>query len=109
MNREIKKKSILMLGFDYSFTGNSKYLFEYLKEKYTSDYLKIVTFDINVPEQYRIEPRSNKFFETFYSSNIIIAESWIPLAFRKKKDKSGYSCGMVHLLRKCCLIQTKLK
>lgn len=87
MNREIKNKSILMLGFDYSFTGNSKYLFEYLKEKYTSDYLKIVTFDVNVPEQYRIEPRSKKFFETFYSSNIIIAESWIPLAFRKKEGQ----------------------
>lgn len=88
MSKEIKRKSILMLGFDYSFTGNSKYLFEHLKNKYTSDFLKIATFDINVPEEYRIEPRSKEFFNTFYTSNIIIGESWIPLAFRKKEGQT---------------------
>lgn len=77
-----------MLGFDYSFTGNSKYLFEYLKDKYTSDFLKIATFDINVPEDYRIEPRSKEFFDTLYTSNVIIGESWIPLAFRKKEGQT---------------------
>lgn len=88
MSKEIKRKSILMLGFDYSFTGNSKYLFEYLKDKYTSDFLKIATFDINVPEDYRIEPRSKEFFDTLYTSNVIIGESWIPLAFRKKEGQT---------------------
>lgn len=87
MSKEIKRKSILMLGFDYSFTGNSKYLFEYLKDKYTSDFLKIATFDINVPEEYRIIPRSKEFFDTLYTSNVIIGESWIPLAFRKKEGQ----------------------
>lgn len=87
MNIELKKKSILMLGYDYSFAGNSKYLFEYLKEKYTCDFLKIATFNTNVPSEYRIEPRSQEFFDTFYTSNIIIAESWIPLAFRKKEGQ----------------------
>ncbi|MEJ7218457.1 bifunctional glycosyltransferase/CDP-glycerol:glycerophosphate glycerophosphotransferase [Staphylococcus gallinarum] len=84
MKKDIKKKTILMLGYDYSFTGNSKYLFEYLKSKYTNNFLKIATFNTNVPEEYRVEPRSQEFFETFYTSNIIIAESWVPLAFRKK-------------------------
>ncbi|MDG0860375.1 bifunctional glycosyltransferase/CDP-glycerol:glycerophosphate glycerophosphotransferase [Staphylococcus equorum] len=88
MSKDIKKKTILMLGFDYSFTGNSKYLFEYLKSKYTPDFLKIATFDINVPEEYRVEPRSKEFFDLFYSSHIIIAESWIPLAFRKKEGQT---------------------
>lgn len=88
MSKEIKRKSILMLGFDYSFTGNSKYLFEYLKDKYTSDFLKIATFDINVPEDYRIEPRSKEFFDTLYTLNVIIGESWIPLAFRKKEGQT---------------------
>ncbi|MGW7927842.1 bifunctional glycosyltransferase/CDP-glycerol:glycerophosphate glycerophosphotransferase [Staphylococcus xylosus] len=87
LNKDMKKKSILMLGYDYSFTGNSKYLFEYLRNKYTNNFLKIATFNSNVPEEYRIEPRSQEFFETFYSSNIIIAESWIPLAFRKKEGQ----------------------
>ncbi|MEC5300193.1 bifunctional glycosyltransferase family 2 protein/CDP-glycerol:glycerophosphate glycerophosphotransferase [Staphylococcus shinii] len=87
LNKDMKKKSILMLGYDYSFTGNSKYLFEYLKNKYTNNFLKIATFNTNVPEEYRVEPRSQEFFETFYSSNIIIAESWIPLAFRKKEGQ----------------------
>ena len=88
LNKDIKKKSILMLGFDYAYTGNSKYLFEYLKNKYTSDFLKIVTFNTNVPDEYRIEPRSKDFFNTLYTSNIVIAESWIPLAFRKKEGQT---------------------
>lgn len=88
LNKDIKKKSILMLGFDYAYTGNSKYLFEYLKNKYTADFLKIVTFNTNVPDEYRIEPRSKEFFNTLYTSNIVIAESWIPLAFRKKEGQT---------------------
>lgn len=88
MSKDINRKTILMLGFDYSYNGNSKYLFEYLKEKYSSDFLKIATYNTKVQSEYRVTPRSKEFFDLFYSSQIIIAESWIPLAFRKKEGQT---------------------
>ncbi|MDT3982172.1 CDP-glycerol glycerophosphotransferase family protein, partial [Staphylococcus ureilyticus] len=76
-----------MLGFDYKYQGNSKYLFNYLKDKYNPTKLKFVTSDKRIPEDYRIEPRSKEFFNAFYTSKVIIAESWIPLAFKKKEGQ----------------------
>ena len=80
----IKEKSILFLGFDYRYSGNSKYLFDYLKERKDLD-LRFVTVDPNVPEKYRVAPRSLKFYEKLATSNIVIGESWIPLAFEKRE------------------------
>ena len=54
-----------MLGFDYKYQGNSKYLFNYLKDKYNPTKLKFVTSDKRIPEDYRIEPRSKEFFNAF--------------------------------------------
>lgn len=86
-NLEIKnigiKNQVVMLGFDYKYTGNSRYLFEYLKTKYTGDQLKFVTNDMRVPKEYRVTPRSDNFFKVFYSSKIVIAESWVPRSFEK--------------------------
>lgn len=73
--------TILMLGFDYRYVGNSKYLFDYLSKQYPSDVLKFVSEDERVPEEYRIEPRSDEFFECLNTASVIIAESWIPLTF----------------------------
>lgn len=87
LDKNINKKTILMLGFDYKYQGNSKYLFEYLKYNYDSSKLKFVTNNKQVPKEYRVEPRSDEFFERFYSSQFIIAESWIPLAFKKKEGQ----------------------
>ncbi|MGF7498952.1 MULTISPECIES: bifunctional glycosyltransferase/CDP-glycerol:glycerophosphate glycerophosphotransferase [Staphylococcus] len=86
-SKKINGDTILMLGFDYKYQGNSKYLFNYLKDKYNPTKLKFVTSDKRIPEDYRIEPRSKEFFNAFYTSKVIIAESWIPLAFKKKEGQ----------------------
>lgn len=75
------KNKILMLGFDYRYVGNSKYLFDYLSSKYDSDSLKFVTDDYHVPENYRIKPHSDEFYAYLDKSKVIIAESWIPLDY----------------------------
>ncbi|KIX91414.1 hypothetical protein TP70_02510 [Staphylococcus microti] len=80
--------NILMFGFDYQYRGNSKYLFDYLKTLYSPENLKFVTFDKRVPEAYRINPRSNEFFNYFYTAKVVIGESWIPAAFRKKEGQT---------------------
>lgn len=87
MNLSLEPKKILMLGFDYRYTGNSKYLFDYLKNECSGNELKFVTNDQGVPLEYRITPRSTEFFKTLYTAKIIIGESWIPLAFRKKEGQ----------------------
>lgn len=82
--KPILNDTILFLGFDYRYTGNSKYLFDYLKEN--SDLkLYFVTNNEEVPKQYRIRPRSYEFYEKLARSKIVIAESWVPLAFKKRE------------------------
>lgn len=88
LNKPLITDTVLMLGFDYKYQGNSKYLFNYLKQQLECSKLKYVTFDKNVPENYRVSPRSKEFFELFYSSKVIIAESWVPLAFKKKQGQT---------------------
>ncbi|MCJ0950946.1 bifunctional glycosyltransferase/CDP-glycerol:glycerophosphate glycerophosphotransferase [Mammaliicoccus sciuri] len=87
MNLKLKQGNIIMMGFDYQYRGNSKYLFDYLKDHYSSENLKFVTFDKKVPDEYRINPRSKDFFNYFYTSNIVICESWVPAGFKKKQGQ----------------------
>lgn len=84
LDLNINNETILMLGFDYQYRGNSKYLFNYLQQKFSSNQLKIVSFDKNINEEYRITPRSDEFYKYLYTSKVIIGESWIPLAFKKR-------------------------
>ncbi|MBU6114991.1 MULTISPECIES: bifunctional glycosyltransferase/CDP-glycerol:glycerophosphate glycerophosphotransferase [Mammaliicoccus] len=87
LNLDIRSNQIIMLGFDYSYRGNSKYLFDYLKTIYNPDFLKFVSFDKRVPEEYRLSPRSKEFYNYFYTSETVIGESWIPGGFKKKKGQ----------------------
>ncbi|MGY3746862.1 bifunctional glycosyltransferase/CDP-glycerol:glycerophosphate glycerophosphotransferase [Vagococcus salmoninarum] len=80
-NMVATEDKILMLGFDYDYKGNSRYLFEYLKSYFSTEQLKFVTTDERVPEDYRIEPRSKEFDVWLSTSKAIIAESWVPLDF----------------------------
>lgn len=88
LSMKIEPGNIIMLGFDYQYRGNSKYLFNYLKDKYNSSNLKFVSFDRRIPEPYRINPRSKEFFDYFYTAEVVIGESWIPAAFRKKQGQT---------------------
>ena len=85
LDLNINNETILMLGFDYQYRGNSKYLFNYLQQNFSPNQLKIVSFDKNINEEYRIAPRSDEFYKYLYTSKVIIGESWIPLAFKKRE------------------------
>ena len=80
-----------MLGFDYQYRGNSKYLFNYLQQNFSPNQLKIVSFDKNINEEYRIAPRSDEFYKYLYTSKVIIGESWIPLAFKSERHRFGFT------------------
>ncbi len=87
IEKEKGMKIILFMGFDYKYTGNSRYLFEkFLKKCPENIKLYFVTDDYSVDEQYRVTPKSDFFKFIFNNSDIIIFESWIPLGFIKRKN-----------------------
>lgn len=83
-----EKDMILFLGFDFKYVGNSKYLFDFIvKNNKENNRIYFVTSDKNVPEKYRIEPNSNRFYLLLKKSKVVIAESWIPLDFEKQRNQ----------------------
>lgn len=80
-----KENSILFMGFDYRYTGNSRYLFEKMLKKNINN-IFFVTEDKLVEDKYRIEPNSREMYYRLYNSKIIIFESWTPKRIRKMND-----------------------
>lgn len=79
------KQQILFMGFDYRYTGSSRYLFEQmLKDKDSNIFF--ATESKLVPQDIRIKPGTKEFFEKLYSSKIVIFESWIPKPFEKPEN-----------------------
>ena len=82
---KIYKDSILFMGFDYRYAGNSKYLFEQMLEKYPNNKYYFVTDDKNIKN--RIKPNSLKFYRYLARCKIIILESWIFKYLSKRNDQ----------------------
>jgi CDP-glycerol glycerophosphotransferase len=83
-NKPISNKTVLFLGFDYKYIGNSKYFFDFLTEQEQKLKIYFVTKNKNVPKEYRIAPRSMKFYEVLAKAKLVFAESWVPLDFQKR-------------------------
>lgn len=79
------KKQVLFMGFDYRYTGNSRYFYEMLLNKKNIP-IYFVTDDELVEKKKRIKPKSRKFYKELYSSKIVIFESWIPKGLRKPNN-----------------------
>lgn len=85
--KEVLQPNILFMGFDYRYTGNSRYLFEKLLKKGYKN-IKFVTMqNEELEEEFRIEPQSKEMFENMYTSKIIVFESWIPNKFIKRNNQ----------------------
>lgn len=77
-----KEDIILFMGFDYRYTGNSRYLFESVISR-RKENVFFVTEDNMVDEEHRIEPNSKEFYNLFYKARIVIFESWISPKLKK--------------------------
>ena len=84
--RSLYDNVILFMGFDYRFTGNSRYLFEEMRTS-LPDGLKIffVTDSSFVPLENRIKPNSERMYRFVARAKIIIFESWIPERYVHRK------------------------
>ena len=78
---------ILFMGFDYRYTGNSRYLFEELRGR-LPDGIKLyyVTDSAFVPIECRIEPNSQTMYRFVARAKTIIFETWIPSRFTHRSE-----------------------
>jgi len=80
-----REKTVVFLGFDFQYSGNSKYLFDDLRLKGFTN-LYFVTDDERVPKQFRLQPQSKELLRAVFRARIIIAESWVPSFITKHPD-----------------------
>lgn len=82
--------SILFLGFDGRFTGNSKALFEHLiaDGRFRDQQVKFATSDDRVPSKYAVKPGSLAFLRFAQRAEFVVAESWIPDSVPKHPDST---------------------
>ncbi len=78
--------TILFLGFDFKYKGNSKYLFDYLCKSNPGYELRYATDDMAVDAAYRIAPRSAAFNAALARAKTVVAESWIPIQMLKQPN-----------------------
>lgn len=81
----ITRGTILFLGFDYRYTGNSRALFEDLlnDERFRDRDIRFATTDDRVPASYRIRPESIAFTRAAERAEFVIAETWVPASVPK--------------------------
>ncbi len=80
----LTENTVLFLGFDFRYTGNSRYLFELMTKDPGDKTIYFATNDQTVDEKYRLEPYSVEFYEILATANILIFESWTLPTFRKR-------------------------
>lgn len=83
-NKKLKEQ-ILFMGFDYRYTGSSRYLYEQMSQDENAK-LYFATKSELVPEENRVIPNTKEFYEKLYTSKIVIFESWIPKHFDKPEN-----------------------
>ena len=79
---------VLFDGFDHRYTGNSRYLFEQLISNDFPYNFYFATTNELVPDEYRVIPYSEKYFNLIYTSAVVIFESWINSELQKPKGKT---------------------
>lgn len=84
LNLNLKENTVLFLGFDFRYTGNSRYLFELMIKEPSNKTIYFATSDKSVDEKYRLEPKSVEFYDVLATANVLIYESWTPPTFRKR-------------------------
>lgn len=84
--KPIQSDLVLFMGFDFRYTGNSKYLFEEMmySDETSSLTLKFVTESGEVPPERRIAPNSPEMFDALSRAAVVIHESWAKKSYKKR-------------------------
>lgn len=81
-----EERIVLFMGFDFRYTGNSRYLFERFIGEYADQVTcRFATDDERVAAEYRLEPYSPEFASVLDRARVVVFESWIPGKIKKSK------------------------
>lgn len=86
LKKDIASNTVLFLGFDFKYTGNSRYLFESMIKNPGDKTIYFATYDKNVDEKYRVEPNSIEFYKLLATAKLLIFESWTVRGYKKRED-----------------------
>lgn len=88
IKRPIIKDSVVFLGFDHRYTGNSRYLYEQMinDSRFNDRHIKFITDNELVDAKNRVVPSSNESSKWAARAEVIIAESWVPDNIKKRPE-----------------------
>lgn len=91
LKKPITKGSIVFLGFNNRYTGNSRYLFEEIigDKRFADREIKFICNDDLIPEKHRLIPKTDEAAKWLGRAETVIAETWIPGDI-KKRDGSTW-------------------
>lgn len=81
---KVLEANILFMGFDNRYTGNSRYLFEKLRDRGYKNIKLVTESNDDLDESFRIQPNSKEMYKELYDSKVVIFESWIPSKYKKR-------------------------
>jgi len=85
-DRLIQKNIIVFQGFDYRYTGNSRYLFEKMIKENSNKKIFYITNDKRVTQNYRITPYSIEHHFLLARARTVYLESWSEKQFAVGKN-----------------------
>lgn len=86
LKREINGDTVLFIGYNYTYTDNSRYLFEQMIADEGNKKIYFATKNKAVDKKYRIEPMSKEFYSVLATAKLVIFDSWINPNFVKRPD-----------------------
>lgn len=87
---QLKPGTILFLGFDHRYTGNSRALYEELlgDARFADREILFATVDTRVDAAHRVRPESLAFTRAAQQAEFVIAETWIPASVPKHPNST---------------------
>ena len=85
-DKPIQSDLVLFMGFDFRYTGNSRYLFEEMlrSDRTSALTLKFVTESDAVSPKHKLLPNSPEMFDALSRAAVVIHESWVKKPYRKR-------------------------
>ncbi len=79
----IYENTLLFMGFDYRYAGNSKYCYEQMQQRYPNHQYFFVTNNKEVKN--KVKPYSFRYYRLLARSKVVVLESWL-LSDLTKRD-----------------------
>ena len=86
LKQAVKNDTVLFIGYNYTYTDNSRYLFEQMIADKDGKNIYFATKNKAVAEKYRLEPMSKKFYSVLGTAKLIVFDSWTNPNFIKRPD-----------------------